>query len=49
MIAELEAKSDDSNTQEVRDLQPLFDRGLWIFGQNSKVWNLHQTGGCRPY
>lgn len=32
LIQELETKMNDPNTEEVKDLQPLFDRGLWIFG-----------------
>lgn len=32
LVAELKARIHDKNTQEVQDLQPLFEKGLWIFG-----------------
>lgn len=32
LIAELESKMLDDKTDELHDLQPIFDRGLWIFG-----------------
>lgn len=32
LIAELESKMLDDSTDELHDLQPIFDRGLWIFG-----------------
>lgn len=32
LIAELETKVHDPQTEELRELQPLFGRGLWIFG-----------------
>jgi hypothetical protein len=31
-LAELERKVADPNTDEVHELQPLFEKGLWIFG-----------------
>lgn len=31
-VEELRARMDNENTQEVQDLQPLFEQGLWIFG-----------------
>ena len=32
ILAELLVKTTDKATDEVRDLQPLFERSLWIFG-----------------
>lgn len=32
LINELELKIDDPNTDELHELQPLFEKGLWIFG-----------------
>lgn len=32
LVEELRVRMDNKNTQEVQDLQPLFERGLWIFG-----------------
>lgn len=32
ILAELSAKTADKTTDEVQDLQPLFERSLWIFG-----------------
>ncbi len=32
LIEELDRKLRDENSDEVRDLQPLFDRSLWVFG-----------------
>lgn len=32
ILAELSAKTSDSSTDEVQELQPLFERSLWIFG-----------------
>lgn len=32
LIAELESKMLDDTADELHDLQPIFDRGLWIFG-----------------
>lgn len=32
LISELDVKLRDANSAEVQDLQPLFERGLWIFG-----------------
>lgn len=32
LVKELEAKVKRTDTDELRDLQPLFERGLWIFG-----------------
>lgn len=32
LIADLESKMLDDKTDELHDLQPIFDRGLWIFG-----------------
>lgn len=32
LIAELDVKLRDASADEVQDLQPLFERGLWIFG-----------------
>lgn len=32
LIAELESKALDNRTDELHDLQPIFDAGLWIFG-----------------
>lgn len=32
LIKELEKKTDNDFTDEVHELQPLFERGLWIFG-----------------
>lgn len=32
LIAELDLKLRDASADEVQDLQPLFERGLWIFG-----------------
>lgn len=32
LMKELEIKMLDPNTQEVQDLQPIFDKGLWMFG-----------------
>lgn len=32
LVEELHARTNDKNTQEVQDLQPLFEKGLWIFG-----------------
>ncbi|MGE3077286.1 MAG: ATP-binding protein [Dehalococcoidia bacterium] len=32
LIEELESRSADPSTLEVQELQPLFERGLWIFG-----------------
>jgi len=32
LIDELSRKVDDNNTDEVKELQPLFEKGLWIFG-----------------
>lgn len=32
LVEELHARIHDKNTQEVQDLQPLFEKGLWIFG-----------------
>ena len=31
-IHELRRRMNDPATQEVQDLQPLFERGLWLFG-----------------
>ena len=32
LVEELRARIDDKKTQEVQELQPLFEKGLWIFG-----------------
>jgi hypothetical protein len=32
LVEELHVRINDKNTQEVQDLQPLFEKGLWIFG-----------------
>ena len=32
LVEELQARMDDNKTKEVQDLQPLFEKGLWIFG-----------------
>lgn len=32
LIADLERLVEDKNSNELHDLQPLFERGLWIFG-----------------
>ena len=32
LLSELKRRTLDEKTREVQDLQPLFDRGLWIFG-----------------
>jgi hypothetical protein len=32
LVDELRVRINDKNTQEVQDLQPLFEKGLWIFG-----------------
>jgi len=32
LVEELKVRIEDPKTQEVQDLQPLFERGLWIFG-----------------
>ncbi len=32
VVKELKSKVDDHNTDELHELQPLFERGLWIFG-----------------
>lgn len=32
LLSELEKKINDPKTDEVQELQPLFERGLWIFG-----------------
>jgi hypothetical protein len=32
LVAELELKTESDNTLEVQELQPLFHKGLWIFG-----------------
>ena len=32
IIKELRLKMDDPNTDEVHELQPIFEKGLWIFG-----------------
>ncbi len=32
LLDELQKKVMDTNTQEVQELQPIFERGLWIFG-----------------
>jgi hypothetical protein len=32
LVDELNARIHDKKTQEVQDLQPLFEKGLWIFG-----------------
>ena len=32
LIADLQAKSNNKLTDELKDLQPLFERGLWMFG-----------------
>jgi hypothetical protein len=39
LIEELDRKLRDEKMDEVGDLQPLFERSLWVFGQNSRVWN----------
>jgi len=32
LVEELRTRTKDKDTREVQDLQPLFERGLWIFG-----------------
>jgi hypothetical protein len=32
LVEELQARMDDKKTKEVQELQPLFKKGLWIFG-----------------
>jgi len=41
LVKELEAKVKRTDTDELRDLQPLFERGLWIFGPEYE--SLHYT------
>ena len=41
LIEELRAKTKDENTLEVQELQPLFSKGLWIFGPEFET--IHYT------
>ncbi len=41
VLRELKEKTSDPNTKEVQELQPLFERGLWIFGPEFET--IHYT------
>lgn len=41
LVKDLKAKVNDTTTDELKDLQPLFERGLWIFGPEFE--SIHYT------
>lgn len=45
VLEELKVKTSESNTDEVHELQPLFERGLWIFGPEYET--IHFTSNRR--
>ena len=44
VIKELQELVRNRHSDEVHDIQPLFERGLWMFGPNMNPLNLPQIG-----